>query len=290
MYCMTPAAAPRLTRRTGKQAAGRGGQAPDGASRLWEASKSCGYGILNYEYCLSGTYKTLGGERVKKTAAKGHTRKHAKATRKHATTAKHHPVHHVKAASAHGHSVHTKAKHPAHAKAKGLALDGVACCVAEALASSLRRQGLSVAGSDVLALHRLASADDDRGAPVLVMLEAASAFGLAGFRPRITQGGEPDFAALLAPAPGRADGRQLNATSLILSLDQPSHAVLATPEGWWSWGELWCPCEFPDAVIDGAWLVSWAYEESALGPRVPSAIRQGRRGRPAASISGRWVA
>lgn len=224
---------------------------------LSETYKNPGCDILNQRNVLSGCYKAQGGERVKKTAAKGHTRKHAKATTKHAKTAKHHPVHHVKAATAHGTKVHAKAKPATHAKAKGLALvsGDVACCVSEALAASLRLQGLPVTGADALRLHRLAGADDDRGAPVPAMLEAASAFGLAGFRPRITQG-ERDFAALLAP--GRADGRQLNATSLILSLDQPSHAVLATPEGWWSWGELWCPCEFPDAVIDGAWLVSWA--------------------------------
>ena len=44
---------------------------------------------------------------------------------------------------------------------------------------------------------------------------------------------------------------------LILGVDLPgSHAVLATADGWWSWGELYCPCEFPDAVIEEAWAVS----------------------------------
>jgi hypothetical protein len=44
--------------------------------------------------------------------------------------------------------------------------------------------------------------------------------------------------------------------ALILGIDVPGpHAVLATPAGWWSWGELhdpW-PCR-----IDHAWAVSWS--------------------------------
>lgn len=201
------------------------------------------------------------GTPVKKHHAKGHTRKHAHATAKHHHHLKHHPVHHHKTATAHGHHVHTKAKHPHHAKAKGLALvpGDVACCVSEALAASLRLQGLPVSGSDVLALHRAAGADDERGAPVWAVLEAASESGLAGWRPQFAQGDERDFAALL-PAYGHAGhGGHLNATGLILGLDLPGqHTVLATPEGWWSWGELWCPCEFPDAVIEEAWAVSWS--------------------------------
>ena len=45
----------------------------------------------------------------------------------------------------------------------------------------------------------------------------------------------------------------------ILGVDLPGpHTVLATPDGWWSWGEPWCPwCDFPDAVIEEAWVVSW---------------------------------
>lgn len=47
--------------------------------------------------------------------------------------------------------------------------------------------------------------------------------------------------------------------ALILGVDLPGpHAVLATADGWWSWGELHCPCEFPDAVIEEAWAVSWS--------------------------------
>jgi hypothetical protein len=46
--------------------------------------------------------------------------------------------------------------------------------------------------------------------------------------------------------------------SLVLGLDLPSaHAVYATPDGWWSWGQLWQPADFPDATIEEAWTVNW---------------------------------
>ena len=171
---------------------------------------------------------------------------------------------HVKPAAAHGHAAtghagkhHKAAKHHAKASkhkgtvARGLAAGAeVASCAAEALAESLRllqRPGLSVTSADVLDLFRRAGGDPDAGAPVLATLEAASEFGLAGVRP-----------AGYAPVIEFLDSRY--PVSLILGVDLPGpHAVLATPEGWWSWGELYCPlCEFPDAVIEEAWAVSWA--------------------------------
>ena len=51
----------------------------------------------------------------------------------------------------------------------------------------------SVTGADVLRLHRLAGADDDAGAPIVAMLEAASELGLAGVRPRLTEQGMLDL-------------------------------------------------------------------------------------------------
>jgi hypothetical protein len=43
---------------------------------------------------------------------------------------------------------------------------------------------------------------------------------------------------------------------LILGVDRPGpHAVLATADGWWSWGELYSP--WP-AAIEAAWAVSWS--------------------------------
>lgn len=250
--------------------------------------------------------------------AKGHSLKHSRAKKvKHHKTTKHHPVHHAKAAAAKkAHHVTAKAKHPAHAKAKGLALDtgDVACCTAEALAASLSCQGLYIPDAAILELFRSAGGDEDRGIPVPVLLEAAAELGLAGYRPvfryipdwhfggigrhagfqdrltvtadtqgpaavcerpeAVVRAGEPrhrdigsgdggSLARMTGGLPdGRLDGGRVIAGGLhglILGVDLPGqHAVLATPEGWWSWGELWCPCEFPDAVIDGAWAVEWA--------------------------------
>jgi len=46
---------------------------------------------------------------------------------------------------------------------------------------------------------------------------------------------------------------------LILGVDLPgAHTVYATPDGWWSWGELHDPARWPDAVIEEAWAVTWA--------------------------------
>lgn len=232
------------------------------------------------------------------------------------TVAHHHkhvkPAHaHHKAATGHAHKHHKAHKHHHVAKKhkgqvhRGLALgDAVACCAAEALAAPLRLSGIPVSNADVLALHRLSGADDERGGPILAALEAASEFGLGGMRPvsvdlvgdlderrsdvarilgcevvdarltlmpeQLDNGtvdvtGAPEVAQL-----GRVDSRLVSAQelgdallghggSLILGVDLPGpHTVLATPEGWWSWGELHCPwCDFPDAVIEEAWEVSW---------------------------------
>jgi hypothetical protein len=185
--------------------------------------------------------KTAGKAR---TVARGHT--HVKPASAHG-----------KAATGHAHKHHKAAKHHAAAHkhkgtvARGLAPDAVqvASCAAEALAASLRHlqlPGLSVTSADVLGLHRAAGADDEAGVPVLALLEAASAAGLAGVRP-----------VSYSPVINYLDSRY--PSGVILGVDLPGpHTVLATPEGWWSWGELWCPwCEFPDAVIEEAWEVAW---------------------------------
>lgn len=174
------------------------------------------------------------------------------------TVAKHHKhvkpaAAHHKAATGHAHKHHKAAKHHAAAKKhkgtvhRGLAIgDAVACCAAEALAASLRLSGLSVGDADVLDLFRRAGGDPDTGVPVLAVLEAASESGLAGVRP---VSWHPAEALDFMPA---------DMPPLILGLELPgSHTVLAAPEGWWSWGGLWCPCEFPDAVIEEAWEVTW---------------------------------
>lgn len=117
------------------------------------------------------------------------------------------------------------------AKPRSLSPGDAGCCTAEAVAAYLRLQGVPFSDADMLDLFRRAGAHPDRGIPVAEMLDAS---GLA-FTPA-----DPDM-------PG----------DLILGVDLPGpHAVLATADGWWSWGELWCPCEFPDAVIEEAWAVS----------------------------------
>ena len=141
--------------------------------------------------------------------------------------------------------VTAKAKPATHAKAKALAVgDAFAVCTIEALAASLRLQGLPVDDADVLALFRVAGGDDDRGMPVRAALEAAGEHGLAGIR-----------LARFEPA----DLEVESDSTLILGVELPGqHTVLATADGWWSWGWLWDPSEFRDAVIDEAWAVTWA--------------------------------
>ncbi len=215
-------------------------------------------------------------------AAHGHARKHTHASKHvHGKHPKHHP-HHAKTAHHHhrkAHRVHTVGHHQSHAKGLALSPGDVACCVSQALAESLRLcQGLPVSGADVLALHRAAGADDDRGAPILAVLEAASEIGIAGQRLQrfevqadlgVRQGGDslPGVGGIpgVIAEPGHVDLADwlgihaIHDTPLILGVDLPGpHTVLATPEGWWSWGELFCPwCDFPDAVIDEAWVIAW---------------------------------
>ena len=198
---------------------------------------------------------------MKKTAAKGHTAKHASAAKKHASTKKHTPAQvaaekKFAAAGAKAAKVHAKAKHATHAKAVALALgDGVACCAAEALAASLRLQGVRVSDEDVLGLYWHTADDPDAGASILATLEAAWRFGLGGVRPRRFG---PAFPAAEAPF-GPAFAMGAVAHPVILGLELPgSHAVLADAGGWWSWGELHDPTEWPDAVVESAWAVTWA--------------------------------
>ena len=188
---------------------------------------------------------------MKAKSAKGHTLKHARAKKtKHSATSKHHPVHHAKAATAHAHHVTAKAKHPAHAKARGLALapGEVACCAAEALAASLRLAGHAVSDEDVLGLYWHTADDPDTGASITATLEAAWRYGLGGIRP----------AWYMAAATGELLSAGTAPLILGLQLPEGPHTVLADAGRWWSWGESWCPCEFPDAVIEEAWAVSWS--------------------------------
>lgn len=152
----------------------------------------------------------------------------------------------------------------------------VALCSARAVAESLRLAlGVAVADEDVLELYWRTADDADAGASILATLEAAAEFGLTGVRP----GGVGAWRRLvLKPQPSchppyaEAHITQLWPAStfrgpalipdsgplpvqVILGVNLPApHAVLATPDGWWSWGELHEPWT---GEIEEAWAVSW---------------------------------
>lgn len=188
------------------------------------------------------------------------------------------PVHVTAAVKAKRHAAAVKAsktraanakkakQHPRRQLAAG---SGVACCSAEALAASLRLAGVPVSDADVLALYWRTADDEDAGASILATLEAAAEFGLAGRRPCFVdgfladrdrpdgfldrEGGIGPHGGFKAVEDGRPGARDVHA--LILGISDPApHAVLATPDGWWSWGELYDP--WTDD-IDEAWEVTW---------------------------------
>ena len=166
-----------------------------------------------------------------------------------------HPRHHAKKTPQpkhHPHKAHT-VKHAAHHKKRGLALgDGWACCSAEALAASLRLAGWPVGDKDVLALHEAAGGSRDCGVPILAALETAARVGLAGIRPR----GWSQFAV---SGPDLTFAASECSPSIILGAELPGpHAVTVAPDGCWvSWGEHYDPADFPGAVIEEAWEVTW---------------------------------
>ena len=210
------------------------------------------------------------------SSAAGHTSKHAWVTYKHSKTSKHTPAKTVSSKTGGKTTVTAVAKPVVGAKAVGLSLgEGVACCAAEALAASLRLSGRPVADEDVLALYWHTAGDEDAGASILSTLEAAWRYGLGGVRPArwgmAWRDSNPQTPAHSAPtrahisawapapdsntAPGHPYGHD---SALILQVELPGpHAVLATPEGWWSWGELHDPAEWPDAVVEEAWAIQW---------------------------------
>lgn len=137
--------------------------------------------------------------------------------------------------------------------------------------------GVPVTDSDVLALYFATADGPDDGASIEDALDAAGQFGIGGVRlvdyePLVVTG-----AASVRRRPLSALGRAVEwhgqlglalaadqdvedtGHGLILGLDLPEgpHAVLATDGGWWSWGELYDPAQFPGAVIEEAWAVTW---------------------------------
>ena len=138
--------------------------------------------------------------------------------------------------------------------------DGVACCAAEAVAASLRLTGRPVSDADVLALYRHTADGPDTGATIPATLEAACEFGLAGYRPVFGEVMRPDLRQrLLHELPEPDLSSRVSRAGLILGVDLPGpHAVLDDGLGWWSWGELYDPACWPDAVIEEAWALTWA--------------------------------
>ena len=160
------------------------------------------------------------------------------------------------------HAVAKPAKPKKPAKARALAVgDALPVCSFEALAMSLRLAGQRVSDDDVAELWWLAGAAEG-GAAVGEALGAAVRFGLAGCRPvvpleRVNPGALGDVFAHLLEVPPDHDVQKVH--GLILGLELPGpHAVLATADGWWSWGELHDPAEWPDAVAEEAWAVRWS--------------------------------
>ena len=102
----------------------------------------------------------------------------------------------------------------------------------------------------MLALYRHTADDPDAGASIVATLNAAAVYGLAGVRPA-------SFAAVDLADPWRPLGE--GHPGVILGVDLPGpHTVFDDGSSWWSWGEPWCLCDFPDAVIEEAWVVSWS--------------------------------
>jgi len=116
----------------------------------------------------------------------------------------------------------------------------VACCSAEALGTLL-----GWGWDEVLALYWRTASDPDSGASILDTLEAAP----ARCRLQTRSFGIPSL--LLGPPRAGA--------GLILGVTLPEpHAVAVTPDGtWWSWGQPFQPCCWPELVVEETWAVTW---------------------------------
>lgn len=181
--------------------------------------------------------------------AAGHSAKHVSSS-KHHVTSKHSPTAAKKAASGTKAKVATKGTHAKHAKAVGFAVgDLLPVCAFEAVAQSLRLAGQPVHDDEVAWLWELS------GRRELSIPEALRMFSSTQRRGTIVPpSGGLSYSSRIWRSPSRIISSW--STSLILGVDVPGpHAVLATPDGWWSWGELYDP--WPCTVSE-AWAVSWS--------------------------------
>src|SRR5258706_7882117 len=197
---------------------------------------------------------------------KGRAHKHAGGKKHHHQTVKHPPGHH-KQPSHHGGGpappVVVKGHHHHHARGWSPGWDGD-CCAAEAAGVLL---GLSDAG--VLALYEATPRDPDGYATIADTLCAAAQYGLAGHRPVFEEVMPLDAAELCTTGSRRRSdylqlrgsyGRRAVVTGLsgvILGVALPEpHAMAVTPDGtWWSWGEPFDPCDWPELVVEEAWAL-----------------------------------
>ena len=114
------------------------------------------------------------------------------------------------------------------AKKRGLTPGGWDSCVADALGC----------GPEVFLA---AGGDPDGGAWIEALLEEMAGQGL-----------------IVGYAAADLGGITNICNPLVLGVDLPGpHAVYATADGWWSWGQLWQPSGFPDVIIEEAWTVNW---------------------------------
>lgn len=204
------------------------------------------------------------GKPVKKTTVTRKSSKAAKTTSSKLTAAQKHTAH-VKHEQHLAHEVHLTAIGKAPKVALARAGEHLPVCAFEAIAMSLRLAGQRVHEDEVAELWWLAGADPD-GASVTDALAAAARFGLKGLLPVAAECPPDDPALPSGQLPRHVEGVNLREAghlvgdgafhALILGIAAPfPHAVLATEDGWWSWGELYSP--WP-SVTDEAWAVSWS--------------------------------
>jgi hypothetical protein len=142
----------------------------------------------------------------------------------------------------------------------------VACCSARAVAEALRlATGRVLSDADVVSLYWSTASDPDAGQTLTEAFSAAEMVvpGFPDWLPAgeriITNSAEGlSPADVLEPSFLRAPG---DLCPLILGLELPDgepHAVTVDIDGtWWSWGQPYKPADFPGAVIEEAWAVTW---------------------------------
>lgn len=199
-----------------------------------------------------------------------------KAPAHHGTTAKHSSSKHA-AAPAHGKHKPSTAKHTAKthrkkapsavgksagpakpAKPRKLTPGSVACCPAEAVAAAARMAGWMVTDQDVLDLYARCADGPSSGFTIAAALTAVSRRGIGVARlvnyarqDQYYEDGQPQ---------DEHSGQSVDVLhALILGVDLPGpHAVTIAPDGCWvSWGRHYDPSDFPGAVVEEAWAVSF---------------------------------